>query len=151
MLIPEPTLNNISFDIRRGQILGLLGPNGAGKSTIMNLIPRFYDLTSGCIRIDGQDIASVTLASLRSHIALVGQDVILFDDSIRANIRFGRPTASDEEVEDLQHVEAFIRGSFAFSSLRDNLKAFIPIMGSILLTNSLINWSFESSISLSEP
>jgi len=95
----SPALCGVSFSASPGKTTALVGPSGAGKSTILNLIPRFYDVGSGSIRIDDQDIANVTLASLRSHIALVGQDVILFDDSIRANIRFGRPTASDEEVE----------------------------------------------------
>jgi len=75
-----------------------VGPSGAGKSTVLRLLFRFYDISSGCIRIDGQDISQVTQISLRSHIGVVPQDTVLFNDTIANNIRYGRLTARDEEV-----------------------------------------------------
>jgi subfamily B ATP-binding cassette protein MsbA len=94
-----PTLSGVSFEARRGETVALVGPSGGGKTTILNLIPRFYDVTAGAVRIDGHDVRDVTLASLREHIALVTQEPFLFDDSIRANIAYARPQASDAEVE----------------------------------------------------
>jgi len=82
-----------------GRTVALVGPSGAGKSTILNLIPRFFDVDEGTIAVDGQDIRSVTLASLRSAIALVAQEVSLFDDTVRANIAYGRFGASSAEIE----------------------------------------------------
>ena len=79
--------------------MALVGPSGAGKSTILNLIPRFFDVDAGSIAIDGQDVRSVTLASLRGAIALVAQEVSLFDDTVRANIAYGRFGASPAEIE----------------------------------------------------
>jgi ATP-binding cassette, subfamily B, bacterial MsbA len=89
------------FDFRAapGKVTALVGPSGGGKSTLINLIERFYDVDSGRILIDGQDIAKVRLASLRDNIALVTQDTVIFDGSIADNIRFGRLGATDEEVE----------------------------------------------------
>jgi len=92
-------LNGITFTAAAGKTTALVGPSGAGKTTLLNLLPRFYEPTSGTILIDGHDVSNVTLASLRDSIALVSQDVVLFDDSIRANIRFGRPDAGDSEIE----------------------------------------------------
>ena len=93
-----PTLRDIEIEIPAGRTAALIGPSGAGKSTIMNLIPRFYDLDGGRITIDGQDLRAVTLASLRAQIALVSQEILLFDDTIRANIAYGRPEASAAEI-----------------------------------------------------
>ena len=93
-------LKDITFTAPAGKTTALVGPSGAGKTTILNLIPRFYDVGAGAIRIDGQDIAGVTMTSLRDSIALVSQDVVLFDDSVAANIRYGRPGANDAEVEE---------------------------------------------------
>ena len=92
-------LNGVTLEARRGQSTALVGPSGAGKSTILNLIPRFYDATSGRVTIDGIDVRTVTLASLRDRIALVTQEPFLFDDTIRANIAYARPKASQAEVE----------------------------------------------------
>ena len=89
----------LSFTAAPGATTALVGPSGAGKTTALNLIPRFYDVTGGRILIDGQDIREITLASLRDAIAVVAQDVTLFDDSVRANIAFGRLDASDAEIE----------------------------------------------------
>ncbi|MGB2259167.1 MAG: ABC transporter ATP-binding protein, partial [Candidatus Puniceispirillaceae bacterium] len=81
------------------QTVALVGPSGAGKSTIINLLPRFFDVTSGQILIDGQTISDVTLHSLRGAMALVSQDAILFDDTVAANIAFGKANASQDEIE----------------------------------------------------
>jgi subfamily B ATP-binding cassette protein MsbA len=92
-------LDGLSLEARRGEIVALVGPSGAGKSTVLNLIPRFYDVTSGRVTIDDHDVRDVTLASLRSRIALVTQEPFLFDDTIRANIAYARDTASQAEIE----------------------------------------------------
>jgi subfamily B ATP-binding cassette protein MsbA len=94
-----PALVEVDLEVRRGETVALVGPSGGGKSTILNLIPRFYDATSGQVLIDGVDVRDVTLKSLRDHIALVTQEPFLFDDTIRANIAYARPEASDAEVE----------------------------------------------------
>jgi subfamily B ATP-binding cassette protein MsbA len=95
----SPALIDVSLEVRRGETAALVGPSGGGKSTILNLIPRFYDVTSGNLTIDGQNVRDVTLASLRQQIALVTQEPFLFDDTIRANIAYARPDATLEEVE----------------------------------------------------
>ena len=92
-------LDDISFQAGAGQTVALVGPSGAGKTTIINLLPRFFDATQGSILIDGQNISHVTTESLRRNIALVGQDAILFDDTVAANIAFGKPGASRQEIE----------------------------------------------------
>lgn len=94
----SPAISNFNLEVPGGQTLALVGRSGAGKSTIVNLLPRLFDVTGGAIRIDGQDIREVTLASLRSSIALVSQDVTLFDDTIRMNIALGKLDATDEEI-----------------------------------------------------
>ena len=91
-------LTSVSLETRRGERVALVGPSGGGKSTILNLIPRFYDVDAGRVTIDGQDVRDVTLASLRDHIALVTQEPFLFDDTVRANIAYGRPEASLGEI-----------------------------------------------------
>ncbi|MBF0374214.1 MAG: ABC transporter ATP-binding protein, partial [Alphaproteobacteria bacterium] len=95
----KTALDGVDLDVPAGRRVALVGPSGAGKSTILNLIPRFYDVTDGRITIDGQDLRAVTLASLRGAMALVSQEITLFDDTVRANIAFGRPGASDAEIE----------------------------------------------------
>jgi subfamily B ATP-binding cassette protein MsbA len=92
-------LDGLSFEAKRGTTVALVGPSGAGKSTALALIPRLHDATDGSIRIDGADVREVTLASLRDAIAYVGQDTLLFDDTIAANIAMGRTGATDPEIE----------------------------------------------------
>lgn len=94
-----PALSDISLEVKPGQMIAFVGPSGAGKSTIANLIPRFYEVTSGKIAIDGHDIRDVTLASLREQIGIVPQETMLFSTTVRENIRYGRLDATDEEVE----------------------------------------------------
>jgi len=96
----EPVLRNLSFTAEGGKTTALVGPSGAGKSTVITLVPRFYDPEAGEILIDGQNIADVTKSSLRQHLAYVSQQPYLFEGSIRDNIRYGRPEATDAEIED---------------------------------------------------
>jgi len=108
----RPILKGISFEVPAGKTVAVVGPSGAGKSTISRLLYRFYDLSAGRITIDGQDIAQVTQASLRQQIGMVPQDTVLFNDTIRYNIRYGRWEASDAEVEEaarLAQIDGFIR------------------------------------------
>jgi ATP-binding cassette subfamily B protein/subfamily B ATP-binding cassette protein MsbA len=95
----EPVLRNISLKIAAGETIALVGPSGAGKTTLASLIPRFYDAGAGAIMLDGQDLRDITLKSLREQIALVTQEPILFCASIRENIVYGRPGATQQEVE----------------------------------------------------
>ena len=94
-----PALDSLSIDVPAGKTVALVGPSGAGKSTILNLIPRFYEADRGAVVIDGVDVRDVTLKSLRDQMALVSQDVTLFNDTVRANIAYGRPDASEFEIE----------------------------------------------------
>ncbi len=94
----NPVLEDICLDIRPGEKVALVGPSGGGKTTLCNLIPRFYDTTSGEIRIDGRKLKGITLGSLRSHVGVVQQDVYLFSGTVLENIAYGRPKASKEEV-----------------------------------------------------
>jgi ATP-binding cassette, subfamily B, bacterial MsbA len=91
-------LRGVTLEIPGGKTVALVGASGAGKSTIMNLIPRFYDVGTGAVLVDGQDVRDVTLASLRSAIGLVSQEVSLFDDTVRANIAYGRFGATEDEI-----------------------------------------------------
>jgi subfamily B ATP-binding cassette protein MsbA len=95
----KPALNGVSLVIPAGGTAALVGPSGGGKSTILNLIPRFYDVQSGRVTIDGTDVRDATLASLRARIALVSQEVSLFHDTVRANIGYGRAGASDADIQ----------------------------------------------------
>ena len=95
----KPVLEGVSFEVPPGQMVALVGPSGAGKSTVLNLLLRFYDPEGGTIRVDGQDIAGVTQASLRRRMALVPQEPFLFNGTILENIRYGNPEAPMEEVE----------------------------------------------------
>ena len=105
-------LENLSFEVPAGKMVAIVGPSGAGKSTISRILLRFYDVAGGRVTIDGQDIRDVTQTSLRAAIGVVPQDTVLFNDSILYNIRYGRPEATDDEVEaaaKLAQIDAFIR------------------------------------------
>jgi ATP-binding cassette subfamily B multidrug efflux pump len=95
---PTPVIDHFELTVKPGERIGLIGRSGAGKSTLVNLLLRFYDLDGGRIVIDGQDIAHVTQDSLRAHIGMVTQDTSLLHRSVRDNILYGRPTASEEEM-----------------------------------------------------
>ena len=108
----DPVLCGVSFTAEPGQTVAIVGPTGAGKTTIMNLLPRFYDVTGGQIKIDGYDISKVSAASLRKQIGIVLQDTYLFSDTVINNIRFGKPDATEEEVKaaaQLAHADDFIQ------------------------------------------
>lgn len=107
----DEVLNNVNIHIGSGESFALVGPSGGGKTTICNLIPRFYELTEGSIKIDGTDIRNVTLKSLRENIGIVQQDVYLFSGTVRENIEYGKPGATDEEIREaarLAGAEEFI-------------------------------------------
>jgi subfamily B ATP-binding cassette protein MsbA len=95
----KPILRDVSFSVAPGEMVAIVGLSGAGKTTLVNLLPRFYDVTGGAIRIDGVDIRDLTLSSLRSKIGMVTQETVLFAETIAANIAYGRPDASREEIE----------------------------------------------------
>ncbi|HWK13391.1 MAG TPA: ABC transporter ATP-binding protein/permease [Rhizobiaceae bacterium] len=107
----RPILKGISFEVPAGKTVAIVGPSGAGKSTLSRLLFRFYDIQSGRISIDGQDIAGVTQESLRAAIGMVPQDTVLFNDTIAYNIRYGRPSATEEEVREaarLAQISGFV-------------------------------------------
>jgi ATP-binding cassette subfamily B protein len=108
----RPILKGVSFRVPPGRTLAIVGPSGAGKSTIARLLFRFYDIERGAIRIDGQDIREVTQDSLRRALGVVPQDTVLFNDTIRYNIGYGRPGAGDDEIEEaarLARIDEFVR------------------------------------------
>ncbi len=97
--VQREVLRNINLEVRAGEILALVGSSGAGKSTLVSLIPRFFDVTSGRITIDGHDLRDVSLSSVRSQIGVVSQETVLFNDTLRNNIAYGQPSISQKEVE----------------------------------------------------
>jgi subfamily B ATP-binding cassette protein MsbA len=94
----QMVLDGISFNVTRGEVVAIVGSSGAGKTTLVNLLPRFYDVSEGHVRIDGHDVRDLRLESLRKQIAVVTQDVILFNDTIRANIAYGDPAAGEDAI-----------------------------------------------------
>ena len=108
-----PVIKHVSFDVKAGESIALVGPTGAGKSTIVNLISRFYNVTEGAVKIDGHDLRSVTLNSLRQQMGVMQQDTFVFSGTIMDNIRYGRLNATDEEciaAAKAVHADDFIRG-----------------------------------------
>src|SRR5512142_1999406 len=106
-----PVLKDVSFTAQPGQTIAIVGPTGAGKTTIINLLPRFYDVTAGAVRIDGIDVRDVTAESIRRQVGIVLQDTFLFSTTVMENVRFGRPNATDQQVMDairLANADTFI-------------------------------------------
>lgn len=93
-------LSGVNLEVRTGEVVALVGPSGAGKTTLANLVPRFYDVESGAVRIDGKDVRDLQLASLRGKIGMVAQETFLFNDTVANNIRYGKPKAKDEEIRE---------------------------------------------------
>src|SRR5262249_52948291 len=93
-----PVVQDINFRVKAGQVVAMVGPSGAGKSTLINLLPRLYDVTGGAILFDGTDIRDASITSLRSQIGLVTQEIILFDDTVAANIAYGEPEAELDRI-----------------------------------------------------
>jgi len=94
-----PVLRGVSFEVKRGEVVALVGRSGAGKTTLVNLVPRFMDVSSGAVLIDGHDVRSLTQASLRSQMAMVTQEIVLFNDTVRSNIAYGLDASRQEEIE----------------------------------------------------
>src|SRR5277367_5346795 len=93
-------VRGVTLEVRAGEVVALVGPSGAGKTTLANLVPRFYDVTEGAVRIDGKDIRDLQLASLRDKIGMVAQETFLFNDTVANNIRYGKPKAKEDEIRD---------------------------------------------------
>ena len=119
----QPVLTNLNLRVNRGEVLAVVGPSGGGKTTLANLIPRFYDITRGALLIDGRDIRDVTLHSLRGQLALVTQQTILFNDSVRNNIAYGRSDCPEEEI-----IEA-ARAAYALDFIQELPNGFDTIIG----------------------
>jgi subfamily B ATP-binding cassette protein MsbA len=116
-------LRGVSFSVKAGQMVAIVGRSGAGKTTLVNLLPRFYDVTSGQILIDGVDIRDVSLVSLRKHIGIVTQETVLFDDTIAHNIAYGAPGASQSDIE------AAARAAHAHEFVVDLPQAYETLIG----------------------
>jgi len=121
----EPVLKSIHLEVRPGERLGIVGTSGGGKTSLVNLIPRFYDVTTGAVRIDGIDIRQVRLQDLRKRIAIVTQEPILFNDTIRTNIAYGRPDATDAEI--VRAAEA----AYIYDFIRQLPKGFDTVIGEL--------------------
>jgi len=119
----QPALRGVSLAVEAGKTVALVGQSGAGKSTVLNLIPRFFDTDSGQISVDGNDIRDLTIASLRANIALVSQDVTLFDDTIEANIAYGRAGATPEEIREAA------RNASAHGFIEDMPEGYATVVG----------------------
>lgn len=124
-----PVLEHVSFTLEHGKCLAVVGPSGGGKTTLCQLLPRFYDVSDGAVLLDGHDVRDVTQASLRRSIGVLQQDVFVFADTIRENIRYGRPDATDEEI-----VEAAVRAEIhdEILALPDGYDTFVGERGVML-------------------
>jgi subfamily B ATP-binding cassette protein MsbA len=124
----QPALRDVTLSVRAGQQIAIVGRSGSGKSTLVSLLPRFYEASSGTVRIDGRDVRDLDLKSLRDQIAVVSQEVILFDDTIRNNIAFGReaPSEAVERAAEAAHVLEFAR------DLPNGLDTFVGDRGVLL-------------------
>ena len=118
-----PVLNGINLAVKRGEILAIVGPSGSGKSTLANLIPRFFEIQKGHLLIDGMDIRDVTLKSLRDQIAIVTQQTILFNDTIRNNISYGDPDRSEAEIQEAA------RAAYALNFIEQLPQGFETVIG----------------------
>ncbi len=116
-------LNDVTLSVKKGEIIAIVGRSGAGKTSLVDLIPRFYDPVEGSIRIDGRNIAEASLPSLRRQIGLVSQDIILFNDTVRANIAFGKPDATDEEIRNAA------RAAYAHDFILELPKGYDTVIG----------------------
>ncbi|WP_153057492.1 ATP-binding cassette domain-containing protein, partial [Streptococcus suis] len=108
----KPLIRNFNLDVKPGEMVAIVGPTGAGKTTLINLLMRFYDVTSGAIKVDGQDIRNLSRQSYRSQFGMVLQDAWLYEGTIKENLRFGRLDATDEEIVEAAkaaNVDHFIR------------------------------------------
>ena len=119
----KDVLHEVSFQIPAGRAVALVGRSGAGKSTIANLIPRFYDATGGRVTVDGIDLRNISVADLRSQIGIVTQETILFNDTVRNNIAYGRPSVSD------QAVEAAARAALAHAFVEELPEGYETVLG----------------------
>ncbi|HOA71837.1 MAG TPA: ABC transporter transmembrane domain-containing protein [Phycisphaerae bacterium] len=119
----RPAVRNVSLTVKRGEIVALVGANGSGKTTLVSLLPRFFPITSGRILIDGQDINEVSLRSLREQFSLITQDTVIFPDTIRANIAYGKMGASQEEIEEAA------RKAFADEFIRQMPEGYDTVVG----------------------
>jgi len=121
----RPVIKDLNLRLQRGNILAIVGPSGSGKSTLANLMPRFYDICAGTLRIDDHDIREVTLASLRGQMALVTQQTILFNDTVRNNIAYGRKTCTEAEIHEAA------KAAYAFDFIMDLPQAFDTVIGEL--------------------
>ncbi|MDA3897441.1 MAG: lipid A export permease/ATP-binding protein MsbA [Desulfobacteraceae bacterium] len=121
----EMVLKNIDLDVKPGEILALVGMSGGGKTSLVNLIPRFFDVTQGAVKINGTDIKDVTLSDLRKQVAIVTQEPILFNDTIRKNISYGKPDASDQEI-----IEA-AKAAYIYKFVQSLPKGFDTVIGEL--------------------
>lgn len=119
----RPVLHHLNLRLQQGEVLAIVGPSGSGKSTLANLIPRFYEVGEGTLRIDDHDIRDVTLSSLRGQMALVTQQTILFNDTVRNNIAYGRKSCSDEEIHEAA------KAAYAYDFIKELPEGFDTVIG----------------------
>ncbi len=121
----DPALKEISLNVAPGEVLALVGMSGGGKTSLVNLLPRLYDVTHGSVKIAGKDVRDLSIASLRAHVSIVTQEPILFNESIRDNIRYGRMDATDREIEDAA------KAAYAYDFIQGFDKGFDTVIGEL--------------------